>query len=90
MTEVLVLLLCIGEYACSDALKAYKAYNPEVRVMERKVRNIAYKHASKEAVVVMGTFYAAATERKLRIRLMQGLILSGNRNQIELGYRYEF
>ena len=90
MTEIFVLALCLTDYACSDALKAYRAYNPNVKKYERGARDLAFKYGTKEAVVTLGAYGAAITNRKIRLRLMQGLTLTGNQDDIVLQWRYEF
>ena len=90
MTEVFVLLMCIGDWACSEALKSYRAYNPNVKKYERKARDLAYKYGTKEAMVVLGTYGTTITNKKVRLRLMHGVTLTGNQDEIVLGLRYEF
>ena len=85
-----VLFMCIGDWACSDALKAYRGHNPNVKKYERGARDLAFKYGTKEAVVVIGTYGAAITNKKIRLRLMRGLTLTGNQDEISIGYRYEF
>lgn len=90
MTEFFVLFMCIGDYACSDALKAYKSYNPNVKMYERNARDLAFKYGTKEAVVTIGAYGAAITNRKIRLRLMQGVTLTGNKDDVVLQFKYEF
>lgn len=90
MTELFVLALCFTDYACSEGLKAYRAYNPNVRMYERNARDLAFKYATKEAVVTLGAYGAAITNRKIRLRLMQGVTLTGNQDEAVLQWRYEF
>lgn len=90
MTEMFVILMCMGDWACSDALKAYRFHNPNVRIYERGARDLAYKYGTKEAVVTLGAYGAAITNRKIRLRLMQGVTLTGNQDEAVIQWRYEF
>lgn len=89
MLELFIISLCIGDYACSDAIKAYSKTQNGSRYINN-AKKMAYEHVNKDAFVTIGTFVAAASNKKVKIKLTKNLIIEGNKDEMGIGFRYDF
>ena len=89
MLESLIILLCIGDYSCGEAVRAYSK-TPTGIEYNNNAKKLAQKYVSKEQMITMGMFISAATNGKAKLRLYRGFTFEGNRDQVELIYKYNF
>lgn len=89
MLEVIVILLCIGDYECSEATRAYSK-TPNGVIYTQAAKKKAERYMTREQIATLGTFIAAATNQKAKLRLYKGLIFEGNRDDVQLIYKYTF
>lgn len=89
MLELLVIGMCIGDYECDQMLRAYRQ-TASGKIYTRNAKEIAYDVANKEALAVVGSMYAAASNRKVKLRLSKGLTLTGNVDSVNMVYKYEY
>lgn len=89
MLETFIILLCLGDYGCSEAQRAYLSTS-QGKELSRKAKREFYKHIDKEHAATLGTFYAGLTNRKVKVRIKKGLTLEGDHDTINVVYKYEF
>lgn len=90
MLEALVLFLCVGDFECSQALKAYRSQSSYVKDVEHRVKKWAKQEIGPELGIVITTAYVTAMNRDVRVRLGGGFVLSAKRDEIGVRYRYDF
>lgn len=89
MLEALIISLCLGDYACGDAMKAYSK-TKDGSAYIRNSKKMLYQYIDKESVAALGTFIAAASNRKVKIRVTRSVFLEGNKDQMGVYFRYDF
>lgn len=87
--ELFVISMCAGDYQCSEALRAYKSTSQGSSYI-KSAKKLAYKYVDREAAAIVGTFYAGISNKKIKLRLRKGLTFEGNRDNIDLIYKWEF
>lgn len=89
MLEILIIGMCLGDYECDQLLRAYKQ-TPTGKQINSNAKEMVIKATNKETLAVLGTAYAAASNRKLKLRLYKGLTITGNHDKLELVYKFTF
>jgi hypothetical protein len=89
MLEVIVVLLCLGDYECGEASRAYSK-TPKGIIYTQEARKKAQRYMTREQMTVLGTFIAGATNQKAKLRLYKGLTFEGNRDNVIMVYKYDF
>lgn len=89
MLEALVIALCIGDFECGEATRAYSKTTTGLEYTAQAKKAMG-RYLNKEQITTLGTFIAAATNHKAKLRLYRGLTFEGNMDSVQLIYKYSF
>jgi hypothetical protein len=87
-TEILVASLCLGDWACSDALKAYYQYRPEIKEFKNQAKNVAERNLGEAITFIVPAAILATTSSTYQIRIYKDLSLQ-KKDEV-VGFNYEF
>lgn len=94
MLEILVLGLCIGDYRCDQATKAYLIQNPTPKIWLNRESGVLKRSAEeilgKQALIALTTIAAAATQRSYQIKIYKDFSIGRREDEILLLYALSF
>ena len=90
MLEILVLFLCVKDYACNNATTQYYKTNEnlqeQVKLSKRKIEN----RIGKEASVSAGVLILGAADRKIKARVTKNFFIVYDSQEIRGDLKWEF
>lgn len=88
--EALVFSLCIGNFGCGEALRAYYYERPHIKYLEKKVKNKAIRIAGEETVFIVPALATMIVKKRFQMRINKNFSLGGNTEETLLFYRHDF
>jgi hypothetical protein len=90
MLEILVLSLCLGQYECSAASKAYYAQHPRLKVLAQSAERRLKKGTNETILYTAPAIYALATGQPSQFRISKYFSCGGAASSVECKYTYSF
>ena len=89
-SELLVLGLCIGRYACNDAWKAYYSQNPAIKESVREVKKKTRRYVGEYIYLAAAPLYLAASGRDYQIRIYKNISCGKDNDDVMCFYNWTF
>jgi hypothetical protein len=90
MLEFLVASLCIGDYGCDKALKAYYYERPHIKAFTRSVKDTAERYAGESITYAVPALAAASLGRPFQIKITKKISCGAAQDDVTCLYRYDF
>lgn len=94
MLELLVLGLCIGDYRCDQATKAYLDQNLSAKVWVKHESGVLSRNAEevigKQTLVALTTVAAAITQRSYQLKIYKDFSIGRTKDSVLLLYALNF
>jgi hypothetical protein len=92
--EIMVAALCIGDYRCDEATKAYLIQNPNPKIWAQANVQTAKKQATKvigeQALIGLTTAAAAIGKKTYQIKISKHFSFGRSPDGVILAYGYNF
>lgn len=90
MIEAMVMALCLGQYRCDIASKAYLSNNPPPKAwLKAKTKNLE-EYTGKQTIIGLTIVSAIATNHPYQVRLNRYFSIGKNETAVILLYAVEF
>lgn len=90
LLEALVAGLCIGDYACDKAFKAYYYERPHLRALSKEVKKQAVAQVGEAVVYTVPAFMAAMAGHSYQVKLGKRWSIGQSRDETRLTFRLDF
>lgn len=90
MLELLVASLCIGDFGCDKAFKAYYYERPRLKHLSREVRNKVVTQVGESVAYTVPALLAAASGRDYQVKLGRKWSIGRSDNYNMVLYRLDF
>ena len=91
MLELFVISMCIGEFACTDALKQYKNQEPiKYKYYKSRGEEFVYSYIDKDIMIAATSIGIALAKNELKIKIAKRYVLSIDKNESIVYYKIEF
>lgn len=90
MLEVLVAALCIGNFDCGNATKAYYYQNPHLKMKANEIRRDLNYYVGENVAYTSAALLAISLGHKAQIRLDRNWSLQYNKDASLLKWAYSF
>lgn len=90
MLEVLVIYMCVKDFACKEMSTQYYKTNFEMQQAVKKQKKKLENYMGKEVAVTMGVFILGIADQKIRARVTRNFNITYEDSSIRGDLRWEF
>jgi hypothetical protein len=89
--EAFVIAMCLGDWACTEALQGYKGTNPvQFKHYKKQSERLVYSYIDKEVFITMSSIGTALVKKELKVKIAKKYVLSIDDEQTMLYYKIEY